>query len=189
MGRYNDVSWSTIGLIMCLLFSLFLPGGISGVVEENKEYDLPVYISEKVTVSGYTSYTVSGELTNRTNEDVIIDCLVITITGKKEYTSYSGGVSIRNITVPANSSYKINSSGHKFKTEHGGTVPSGELDFAQISDCIINGEHVELKKFDGENFIDQGMRPGANIIAIVIGSIALLGAIAIIWYKIKERYY
>ena len=187
-GYYNTPSWSTMGLIMCLLVALFLPGGISSVVEANQEYDLPVCISEEISVIGYSSYTVTGELTNLTNEDVLIERLSITLSGKKEYTSYTASVSLKNITVPANSSYRISSPGHMFKNEYGYTVASGELTSGHIRECIINGESVELKKIDGESFIYQGERPGGSVVAIVIGSIALLGAIAIIVYKIKTRY-
>ncbi len=188
MGRYNSPSWSTLGLILCLCFALLLPGGISMLCVANQDYDTPVYISEKFTVSGYSTYTVTGELTNRTNKDVVIERLEITLMGKKEYTSYVTNFSIRNITVPANSSYQIYSPGHMFKNEYGGTIPSGELDTARISDCVINGKSVKLKKFDGKNFVEQGVQPGGAIVAIVTGSIALLGAIGIIVYKVKTRY-
>ena len=188
MGRYDSPSWSTLGLILCLCFALFLPIGISMLSETNQEYDIPVYISEKITVSGYSTYTVTGELTNRTNKDVVIEQLEITLTGKKEYTSYVTDFSIRNITVPANSSYKIYSPGHMFRNEYGGKVATGELDSARISDCVINGKSVKLKKFDGKNFVEQGVQPGGEILAIVTGSIALLGAIGIIAYKVKTRF-
>ena len=188
MGRYDSPSWSTMGLILCLLFALFLPGGISMLNEANQKYDLPIYISQKLSVTGYSSYTVTGELTNNSDRDVVIERLEITLTGKKEYTSYVTDFSINNITVPANSSYKIHSPGHTFQNEHGGVVASGELSLARISDCVINGKSVELKKYDGTNFVEQGVQPGGANLAIATGSIALLGAIAIVIYKIKTRY-
>ena len=187
MGYYNSPSWSTIGLILCLCFSLFLPGGISMINEAIQTYDLPVYISEKIAVSGHYTYTITGELTNRTNEDVIIERLEITLTGKKENTSYVADFSLRNITVPANSSYEIYSPGHAFRNEYGSTMSSGELSSGRISDCIINGKSVTLKEIDGTSFVEQGVQPGGAVLAIVTGSIALLGAMAIIIYKIKSR--
>lgn len=188
MGRYGSPSWSTMGLILCLLFALFLPGGISMLNEANQKYDLPIYISQKLSVTGYSSYTVTGELTNNSDRDVVIERLEITLTGKKEYTSYVTDFSINNITVPANSSYEIHSPGHTFQNEHGGVVASGELSSARISDCVIDGKSVELKEYDGTNFVEQGVQPGGAILAIVTGSIALLGAIAIVIYKVKTRY-
>ena len=190
MGRYyNSVSWSTLGLIMCLLFALFLPGGISTVIENNKAYELPVYVSENVSVTGYSVYTVTGELTNLTNENVVIERLEITLTGNTDNTKYSTEILIKNITVPANSSYQIYSPGHSFKNKYGTTVASGELENAYISDCVIDGESVKLKKYDGEHFVDLGLKQGGEVIMIVTGSIALIGAIAIVIYKVKDRYY
>lgn len=191
MGRYhNSVSGSTLLLIFCLFLAIALPGGISTAIENNKEYDLPVYVSENITVTGYSVYTVKGEITNLTNEDVVIERLEITLAGNKENTRYSAEILIKNIIVPANSSYQIYSPGHSFENKYGSIVASGELESAHISDCVINGESVELKKYDGENFVGLWQKQqGVEIGMIATGSFGLVAAIAIIIYKVKSRYY
>ena len=189
MGLFNNASRSTAGLILCLLFAFFsLPVGISEINEVNKDYDIPVYISNEFEVLGYSTYTITGELTNRTNSDVVIERLEITLTGKKGNTSLLAYYTMSNITVPANSSYQIYSPGNMFRYENGRIAASGELNSARISDCVINSESVELKKFDGKNFVEQDFNAIEITLYTVIGSIAFLGAVGIIIYKIKTRY-
>lgn len=158
------------------------------LVEANKEYSLPVFVSKEITVSGYFSYSIQGELTNDTDNDVIIECLDIALAGRKGNTTYESKLRLKNIVVAANSTYQISSSGHQFRTEHGGSVPTGVLDYARISNCVINGESVKLKKLEGDRFIDQDEQPNGAAVAIVGGSIGLLCAIAIIIYKWKTRF-
>lgn len=187
MKHYGDVSFSTIILIICLFICIALPGGISMLCESKKEYNLPIYISKELTVSGYSYYTIQGELKNLTEESVKIDKLTIVVAGSKNKVNYSGTVVLENIEVSANSYYQIYSPGHSFLNENGGQIPSGVLTYARINECVIGGETISLKKFDGESFVDQGVQPGGAIFAIIIGSIALFCSIGLIIYKIKNK--
>lgn len=60
----------------------------SATRELTQKHDLPIYISEEVSISGYSSYTISGELTNRSNKAVKIDLLEIIVSGKEDNTIY-----------------------------------------------------------------------------------------------------
>lgn len=187
MSRYNETSWSTIGLIFCIAISLFLPLGISTAREVKQEYDLPIYISQEVTISGYYSYTITGEIKNRTNEDVKVDRLEITLSGRDRDVIYYIDETLKeyDFIVPANSTYSINFDDVVY-TRFGSTIASGELTEANISACIIDGKSVELKKQDGDYFVSQGGNSSGYIYAIIIGSLGLMGVVAIIIYKIKE---
>ena len=190
MSRYNDTSWSTIGLIFCLAMSIFLFAGISAAREVKQEYDLPIYISQKVTISGYSSYTITGAIKNRTNKDVKVDYLEIALSGRDGDTVYHISERLKeyNFVVPANGTYTIRFDDVVY-TQLGSTTAHGELTNANISACIIDGKSVELKKQDGDYFVSQGGNSSGYIIAIIIGSLGLMGAVAIIIYKIKDNYF
>ena len=190
MSRYNETSWSTIGLIFCIAISWFLPVGISTAREVKQEYDLPIYISQKVTISGYSSYTITGEIKNRTNEDVKVDYLEIALSGRDGDTVYHIDERLKryDFIVPANSTYTIRFDDVVY-TQLGSTVAHGELTNANISACIIDGKSVELKKKDGDYFVAQGGNSSGYIYAIILGSLGLIGSVAIIIYKVKDKFF
>ena len=183
------MSWSSIGLVFCLAISLFLWVSIDTALEIKQEYTLPIYISKEATISGYSSYTVECELTNLTDRDVKVDLLEIAVRGRDGDTYYHANQRLlkENFIVPANSSYKIKLDDIVY-VQMGETTAKGELTDAHISECILNGESVELKEKDGEYFVTQGGNSTGYIAGIVIGCLGLLGAISIIIYKIVDKY-
>ena len=190
MSRYrNNMSWSSIGLVFCLAISLFLWVSIDTAQEIKQEYTLPIYISKEATISGYSSYTIECELTNLTNRDVKVDLLEIAVRGRDGDTYYHADQRLlkENFVVPANSSYKIEFNDIVY-VQMGETTAKGELTDANVSECILNGESVELKEKDGEYFVTQGGNSTGYIAGIVIGCLGLLGAISIIIYKIVDKY-
>ncbi len=190
MSRYNETSWSTIGLIFCLAISVLLYLGIESAREVKQEYDLPIYISQEVTISGYSSYTITGEIKNRTNEDVKVDYLEINLFGHGVYTEYVIDERLKtyDFIVPANSTYTIRFDDVVY-TQPGNTIANGELTEVNISACIINGKTVRLKEKDGDYFVTQSGDSTRYIYLIIIGSLGLIGAVAIIIYKIKKNYF
>ena len=190
MSHYkNNMSWSSIGLVFCLALSLCLWTGIENAQEIKQEYNLPICISREVSISGYSSYTIEGELTNLTNEDVEVDSLEIAVSGRDGDTFYHADqrLIIEDFVVPANSTYEILFDDIVY-TKLGEETAHGELTNANISKCILNGESVELKVIDGEYFVSQGGYSTGYIFFIIIGCFGILGAVAIIIYKIIERY-
>ena len=191
MSYNKETSWSTIALIFCLAFSFFLLAGIDSARDVKEEYDLPIYISQKVTISGYSSYTITGAIKNRTGKDVKVDYLEITLSGHDGDTVYYINERLEkyNFIVPANSTYEIRFDDIVY-TQPGNTTAQGELTHATISACILNGESVELKKQDGDYFVSQGGNSSGYILAIILGSFGLLGLVVIIIYKIiKYKYF
>ena len=190
MSRYNSsMSWSSIGLIFCLALSLLLWNGLETEKEIKQEYTLPIYISREVTISGYSSYTIEGELTNLTNEDVKVKSLEIAVSGRDGDTRYhaSERLYIYDFVVPANGTYNIYMKDVVY-VQLGEETAHGEMTEANISGCIINSESVELKEKDGEYFVAQGGNSTGYIGGIILGSLGVFGAVAIIIYKIKDKY-
>lgn len=189
MRNYNNVSWSTMGLVLCFVIGLALLWmGISTAQDLKEEYTVPIYISEDLSVSGYSSYIIKGELTNYTNNDITIDRLDIKLSGKEENTNYytDNPITIVDINIPSNSSYHIYLDDIIY-TESGVGSAHGELTSANISKCVINGEVVQLKEFDGHAFVSPGGNSWGHIVCIILGCVLLMCAILIIIYKIKNR--
>lgn len=189
MRRYSNVSWSTIALIISIVISTSLPVGIAEMKKVHEEYSLPIYISKELEVNGYSSYTVTGELTNYTNNTVIIEKLEISIYGYKNKVLYVARprLTIYDIIIDANSTYSIYESDLVY-SQDGMVYAKGELTDANISDCIINGESVELKKFEAGYFISQRTSSNGYIIYLIVGSIAITMSVAIIIFKIVKHF-
>lgn len=188
MSRYygQNISWSTIGLVLCIAISLLFPLGINMATAIKKDYDLPIYISQDISVSGFIDYTIQGELKNRTNEDVIIEELQIALSGAEGNTHYYAYETIVDIIVPAGSTYRINLTDKRY-SETDGSMAIGKLKYANIRKCIINGESVQLKKLDGDYYVNEGANSSGYIFSIIIGGLAIICAVLIVIYKIKHR--
>lgn len=153
-------------LILFLLFGAILTAAGIATYSEKDNYNSPVYISRDFTVSCTDTYTVSGQLTNRTNQDVCIDTLVIRLSGSNSKTTYYANVSKSNLIVPANSSVNIYQSNVKYT--------AGLLTNAHVSKCDINGTNYNLKySSDGTNFSYDSKSSSTSIIMLICGACLL----------------
>ena len=181
MSRQTNVSWSTICLVFFFGMFVFLPMSLASAKDIKKSASLPVYISTPFEVYGYSSYTVTGALSNKTGEDVLIDVLEIALTGTTGKTHYyaESNQTLTNIIVPANSTYQIHIDNIVYSKSGYGEA-KGELENATLSKCVINGEEVDL-------VTQEDMEMKGVVYGIVIGSIGLIGTVSIIVYKIYKK--
>ena len=192
MSRYyNNVSWSTIALIVLLALSLLLPLGIDCAKEMNQEYTCPVYIQEKITISkrSFSEYIITGKLKNRTNETIIIEELQIKASGVNGENHYhTNPITLIDIAIDSNETYNICIDELKPYDKYGQIDISAVLDSARITKCVIAGKNMELKKLDNGKYVRQGTNSYGYIFLIIIGTLSLLGVICIIIKKIKDKY-
>lgn len=175
---YKDVSWMSIILVGCLIGGLFLLKFGINCIKVREEYSLPVYISEELSISGYSSYTITGEITNWTDEEVKIDLLKISPNGKNGSSYYyvDEKLSIEDIIIPAHSSYSIYIKDLVYVSK-GQTEARGELNSVLISKCIINGEEVDIAS---KKWLDDS----SGVIMVVFGILCLAIDMAIIVVRI-----
>ena len=188
MSRYyNSFSWSTIGLVVCLALSMLFPLGIEMKNEIQQDYNLPIYISKDISITGFDKYTIKGELSNNTNKDIIIDELQISLSGADGNTHYYAYETIINITVQAYSKYQINLTDKVYYDKQDGSMTINKLNYAHIGKCVINGKTVQLKKQEGDYYVAEGVNSKGYIFLLIIGGVAAISSILIIIYKIKNR--
>lgn len=174
--RKDLPSWSTIGLIFCIIVSLMLPTGIKAAIESKKT---PIYISQKICINRKSDYyEICGTLANKTNQDVCIDFIQISARGKSNNTNYfARPIVIQNINIEANATYEIYRTDLRYIGENG-ELDLGYLTEAYISKCEINGKSVNLRESNEYSEL---------ILFSMVGGIAYIGAIAIIVYKVKDK--
>ncbi|MDD4729569.1 MAG: hypothetical protein PHN55_12565 [Dysgonamonadaceae bacterium] len=182
----NDRLKGFLGL--SLLFGVLLTLlGTTQLIENSKPYTAPIYISQEFTITGYSSYTVSGQIANLTSSDIIIEQIIVSLSGSSGNTKYRASWSRSNINIPAGGKLNLSESGLEY-TPSGFGTPSGQLKNAKVSKCIINGIDYDLKySFNGTDFNEQGANIETSILMMIGGIILLSISAGIIIYWIKNK--
>lgn len=124
-------------VFLFIVSAFFLIIGIVIIIQDSKpkEYNYPVYISEKLTASGYANnITIHGKLKNRSDKNVEVVFLLRVFSGRDTYADID-----KNIIIYANSEYDL--FGEYMATGNNDTY----YDRAKIFSCKINGESVILE--------------------------------------------
>lgn len=167
-------------LVLLLMFGIMMMlAGITGIVSRTEEYEYPIYISQEFKLFGTSSKELTGQFTNRTSENVVIEEMSIRVsTEKKGNTRYYDYLKFKNIIVPANGVYNFKQIG----------IVSSFVNVS-LSYCIIDGERCSLKySNDGIVFEDNEKQLSSSILYL-IGGVVLLGlsAFVITDYFVKKR--
>ncbi|MDD4291935.1 MAG: hypothetical protein PHX51_06870 [Clostridia bacterium] len=171
-------------LIGILLFAL----GLGKIIVNNQAYDVPVYISDNFTVTGYSTYTVQGSLTNRMSNDILIERIEVNLSGSDGRNHWSATWTKRDILIPANETIRLYESDLTYSFNATGYTAEGCLTDATVSDCIIDGVSYKLKYSEnGQDFSRQGDDNGTSVLILVGGIILLLVSGGIIVYLFKTR--
>lgn len=142
--------WLIAGIIGCIIFIIIgIISCYNAAKENNKPYELPIYISQKFTITkNGNGWEIDGKLTNLLNEEINIDELHFKISGKdpdKYKTYYESTITEKNILIGIKETYYFNDTYY--------TV--GKTDFSTVilDYCIINGEQIKpVYSSDGIHF-------------------------------------
>lgn len=157
-----------LGLFL-LFGTLLLACGIGGLLSRTEDYNAPLYISQDFVLTCNETYTITGELTNRTDQDIVISELKFHLNGTNHYAY----VYERDLVIPANSEYRY------LKTNIDYTVDL--LDRVYIQDCIIDGIDYDLQySSDGIVFENNANNLTSSTIMLIIGLVLLIAAIYIV---------
>lgn len=167
-------------LILLLMFGVMMTlAGITGIVSRTEEYEYPIYISQEFKLSGINSKELTGQFTNRTSENVVIEEMSIRVSTEKQgNTRYYDYLKFKNITIPANGVYDFKQSG----------IVASFVNVS-LSYCIIDGERCSVKySSDGSVFEDNENQLSSSLLYL-IGGVVLLGlsAFLIIDYFVGKR--
>ena len=175
---------STIAIFVLTIFSLCAGAIIIFNSCSHEEYNVPFYISKPLQISkGNDTWTITGELKNLTNEDLILKSISFECNGKANNTRYTANYNIKEIIIPANGKVSI------YENNLESWLDTHFNKYAELSDvnfksCTINGISYNPKySSDGINFHDSNISYG--IISLIAGFILL--AIGLV--KVKNEYF
>ena len=169
-------------ILLFLIFGVLLALlGIIGLTGRNEKYSAPVYISTEFKVTCEDTYTVTGQLTNRTDKSIYIDKLIIRLTGSDVSTTYYGDVKKEDIFIPPNGTYDF--------FQDNISYPSNLLKRAHVEECVIDGVDYNLKySKDGVVFDKSSKTVLTFSVALTIGIILLgLDIVVLIIHFIRKK--